>query len=213
MGSTIIAEKLSGQLKECIQLYDKKCGNDYVIVFGRGKKDILKYCHITFNQYNFWHLLGCKLEGKNHMGVYSQCKDGGDISEKLSLVHSYPEAYTKCGIFRKVFDFTANAKSIKIGYVAKCPEEVYLTMALGNETGIIGYDYAKGNKKFMIPKIVQEKKISSVSSELNKILFILSKKQSQKTYMNIEYEIKEGVVKEYFPQISGEIKINDNCST
>ena len=55
-------------------------------------------------------------------------------------------------------------------------------MALGNEIGIIGYDYAKGNKQFMIPKTVQEKKISSVSQDLSKILFILSKNQDQKTY-------------------------------
>lgn len=83
-------------------------------------------------------------------------------------------------------------------------------MALGNEIGIIGYDYAKGNKQFMIPKTVQEKKISSVSQDLSKILFILSKNQDQKTYTKIEYEIKKGVAKEYFPQISDDIKISEN---
>ena len=83
-------------------------------------------------------------------------------------------------------------------------------MALGNEIGIIGYDYAKGNKQFMIPKTVQEKKISSVSQDLSKILFILSKNQDQKTYTKIEYEIKKGVAKEYFPQIYDDIKISEN---
>lgn len=62
----------------------------------------------------------------------------------------------------------------------------------------------------MIPKTVQEKKISSVSSEQSKILFILSKNQNQKTYNNIEYEIKKGVAKEYFPQISDDIEISDS---
>lgn len=56
---------------------------------------------------------------------------------------------------------------------------------------------------------MQDKKISSMSSSLNKILFILSKDQTQKGYKNIEYEIKEGVAKEYFPQIPVEIKISD----
>lgn len=208
----MITKVLLEHLYECIQLYDKKCGNDYVIVFGRGKNDVLKYCHITFNNCNFWHLLGCKLNDKSHKEVYRQCKNGEDISEKLSLVHSYSEAYIKCEVFRKVFDFVSNAKYIKIGYVANCPEEFYLTMALGNEVGIIGYDYAKGNRNFMIPKTVQEKKISSVSDGLNKILFILSKKQSQKEYTNIEYEIKKGVIKEYFPQISAEMEISDSCN-
>lgn len=83
-------------------------------------------------------------------------------------------------------------------------------MALGNEIGIIGYDYAKGDKQFMIPKTVQEKKISSVSQDLSKILFILSKNQDQKTYTDIEYEIKKGVAKEYFPQISDDIMISEN---
>lgn len=129
--------------------------------------------------------------------------------EKISLVHSSSEAYTKCEIFERVFDFVSNAKCIKIGYVNNCPEEVYLSMALGNEIGIIGYDYPKINKNFMLPKTVQEKKISSMSSSLNKILFILSKDQSQKEYMRIEYEIKEGVVKEHFSQISMEMKVSD----
>lgn len=207
----MIAENLLRHLHECIQLYDKKCGNDYVLVFGKGKKNTVSYCHVTFNCYNFWHLLGCKLNDKDHKQVYSQCKNGEDISEKLSLVHSYSEAYTKCRIFNKIFDFVSNAKCIKIGYAVKCPEEFYLTMALGNELGITGYDYVKGNKQFMIPKTVQEKKISSVSPELSKILFILSKDQSQKAYANIEYEIKKDVAREYFPQISDEIEISDSC--
>ena len=206
----MISEKLLEHLNKCIQLYHEKCGRDYVIVFSKGKKNAVNYCRITFNEYNFWHLLGCKLNEKNHRKVYSQCKNGEDISEKFSLVHSYSEAYTKCEIFSKVFDFVSNAKCIKIGYIADCPEEYYLTMALGNEIGIIGYDYAKGDKQFMIPKTVQEKKISSVSQDLSKILFILSKNQDQKTYTDIEYEIKKGVAKEYFPQISDDIMISEN---
>lgn len=64
----------------------------------------------------------------------------------------------------------------------------------------------------MIPKTVQEKKISSVSQDLSKILFLMSKNQVQKTYTNIEYEIKKGVAKEYFSQISDDIKISDSIS-
>lgn len=208
----MITEKLLRHLNECIQLYDEKCDNDYIIVFSKGKKDTVNCCHITFNNFNFWHLLGCKLNVKDHDEVYFQCKNGDNISDKLSLVHSYSEAYTKCEIFKKVFDFISNAKYMKIGYIANCPEEFYLTMALGNEIGIIGYDYTKDNKRFMIPKTVQEKKISSVSSELSKILFILSKSQKQKSYTNIEYEIKKGVAKEYFSRVSDDIEISESIS-
>lgn len=205
----MISQKLLIYLKECIHLYDEKCGKDYVIVFAKGKKDIPQYCQITFHYFNFWHLLGCKLIGKDHAKIFSRCKNGEDISGELSLVHSYSEAYTKCEIFSKVFDFVSNAKYIKIGYVADCPEKIYLSMALGNETGIIGYDYIKGNRQFLIPKTVQKKKISSVSVETSKILFILSKAQSQKTYTKVEYEIKKGVIKNYLSQISADIEISD----
>lgn len=211
----MISKTLWERLKECIQLYDKKCGKDYMIVFGKGKNDTLKYCQITFHVYNFWHLVGCKLDDGNHVKVYEQCKNNEDVADvlkEISLVHSFSEAYMKCEIFERIFDFVSNAKMIKIGYVNQCPEEVYLTMALGNEIGIIGYDYPKANKKFMIPKTVQKKKISSMSSNLNKILFILSKDQKQLKYMDVEYEIKMGVVKEYFSQVSTEIEIDDRLS-
>lgn len=211
----MISETLLERLRDCIRIYDKKCGKDYVVVFAKGKNDTLKYCQLTFNVYNFWHLAGCRLDNGDHAEVYKQCKDSKDsedianILEKISLVHSYSEAYVKCEIFEKVFDFVSNAKCIKIGYANKCPEEIYITMALGNEIGIVGYDYPKINKRFMIPKTVQKKRISSMASSLNKILFILSKDQMQKEYENIEYEIKEGVAKEYFTQIPAEIKISD----
>ena len=57
-------------------------------------------------------------------------------------------------------------------------------MSLGNDNGFVGYDYPRdGNKKFLIPKSVQDKKVSMVSKGLNKILFIASKRQNQ----NAEY--------------------------
>lgn len=64
----------------------------------------------------------------------------------------------------------------------------------------------------MIPKTVQEKKISSMSKDLNKILFILSKCKTQKEYSKIEYEIKQGVMKEYLSQIPNDIAISGNCN-
>lgn len=47
-----------------------------------------------------------------------------------------------------------------------------------------------------------------VSKGLNKILFILSKPQSQKAYNNIEYEIKKGIVNEYISQIPQDIDVS-----
>lgn len=205
----MISENLLSILHSDIQIYDKKNGKDYLITFNKGKKDSLKYCQLTFYHYNFWHLLGCKTKNENSLDIYKSCRNKQDISKNIALVHSYTEAETKHSIFEKIFDFVANAKFIKLGYIGNCPEKFYLTMSIGNEVGFVGYDYTKNDKKkFLIPKSVQDKKLSIVTNEMNKILFILSKEQTQKAYINIEYEIKNGVVKEYLSEISKEIPIN-----
>lgn len=205
----MISEKLLAYLHNDIQLYDEKAGKDYLIAFGKGKNDELKCCQVTFYHYNFWHLIGCEVVSEDHLATYADCKDRKDISEEISLVHSYAEAEVKHSAFVKVFDFVANAKLIKMGYVGDCPEQFYLTMSLGNDNGFVGYDYPRdGNKKFLIPKSVQDKKVSMVSKGLNKILFIASKRQNQNAYNNVEYEIKKGIVAEYISQIPKYIDIS-----
>ena len=118
----MISENLLSILHNDIQIYDKKKGKDYLIVFGKGKKDSLKYCQITFHHFNFWHLLGCQIENGDLFNIYESCKNKKDISQNVSLVHSYAETENKHSVFMKVFDFVKNAKFIKIGYVGDCPE-------------------------------------------------------------------------------------------
>lgn len=199
----MISSKIQSILHNDIQIYDKKNGKDYLVVFGKGKNDTLKWCQLSFNNYNFWHLLGCKVKNKNHHIIYENCKAKKDVMNDISLVHSHAEADVKHVVFNNVFDFVANAKFVKIGYVEDSPEQFYLTMSIGNNIGFIGYDYPKnGNKNFLIPKSVQNKKISIVTKNTYKILFILSKQQNQKSYTTIEYEIKDKICNEYLPEIS-----------
>ena len=47
-------------LDESIQIYDKLCGKNYLIVFG--SKNKYKFIQTTIRQSSFWHLLGCSLE-------------------------------------------------------------------------------------------------------------------------------------------------------
>jgi len=204
----MISEKILKNLHNDIQIYDKKNGKDYLIVCSKGKNDKLKCCQITYNHFNFWHLLGCKIESENHLATYEACKAKEDVAVDISLVHSYAEAEVKHIVFEKVFDFVTNAKLIKVGYIGNCPEQFYLTMSMGNEVGFVGYDYPRdGNKNYLIPKSVQSKKISSVASNLNKILFIVSKQQNQDAYTNVEYEIKKGIMSEHLSEIPENIKI------
>ena len=47
-------------LQESIQLYDKLCGKNYLMVFG--SKNNYKFIQLTIRQSSFWHLLGCCLD-------------------------------------------------------------------------------------------------------------------------------------------------------
>ncbi|MBR4083995.1 MAG: hypothetical protein IKK33_06890 [Lachnospiraceae bacterium] len=199
-----IGSKTLAILHNDIQLYNKMKGNDYLIAFKKGKKDTLKYCQLTFQHYNFWHLLGCKIDNGDAELIYNECMHKKDISENVVFVHNFSNVEEKHCVFEKVFDFISKAREITIGYIGDCPEKYMIAMSLGNESGFVGYDYDRDNNKFMFPKTVQKKKISIVLADMNKIQFILSKPQEQKEYDTLEYEIKKDITKELLTEIPDE---------
>lgn len=199
-----IGKKTLAILHNDIQLYNKKNGKDYLIAFRKGKKDSLKFCQFTFKHYNFWHLLGCKIDNGDAELVYDECMNKKDISENMVFVHSFSNVEEKHFVFEKLFDFISRAREITIGYIGECPEKYMIAMSLGNESGFVGYDYDRDNDKFMFPKTVQKKRISTVLADMNKIQFILSKQQEQKEYDTIEYEIIKDVTLELLTEIPSE---------
>ena len=79
-------------LHESIQIYDKLCGKNYLIVFGA--KNNYKFIQLTIRQSSFWHLLGCCLDEDTNDGkrnTYLRCKNKEDISDKVSSVHNFSE--------------------------------------------------------------------------------------------------------------------------
>lgn len=84
-----IGSKTLAILHNDIQLYNKMKGNDYLIAFKKGKKDTLKYCQLTFQHYNFWHLLGCKIDNGDAELIYNECMHKKDISENVVFVHNF----------------------------------------------------------------------------------------------------------------------------
>ena len=199
-------------LHESIQIYDKLCGKNYLIVFGA--KNRYEFIQLTIRQSSFWHLLGCSLDedtndGKRH--TYLRCKNKEDVSDKISSVHSFSEITEKHTAMKNVFDFIAKATEIKVCYVVGCPEEYLFKIGTGNDIGIIGYDYPNdGSSSLLFPKSAQLKPISKLSKNPDRVLMILSKSINKKHYHKIEYEVKKGIHSELRKKIPDEIKVSSN---
>lgn len=197
-------------LHDSIQIYDKLCGKNYLIVFGA--KNNYKFIQITIRQSSFWHLLGYCLDEDTNGGkhsTYLRCKNKEDVSDKVSSVHNFSEIEEKYLAMKNVFDFISKAKEIKICYAKNCPEEYLFRIGAGNNTGIVGYDYPNDNSSnLLFPKSAQLKSISKISRNPDRVLMILSRKISEKHYNKIEYEISKNVYFELKEQIPNEIKVS-----
>ena len=207
----ITNDKLKEKLYKTSQLYDLRNNHDYLLVFNQGKKSENKYVEISFKHINFWHLLGCKLDkGADAESIYEACKNGIDMFNDVSLCHTAEEVITKSEIFEKTFDFITKAKLIKMVYTANSPDQYTFFMAIGNENGVVGYDYPRDRKRKsnLFPKSIQNKSLSKISKNYHKIVYILSKSYGEKEYKNIEYEIKEGVSMELITELPEDILVN-----
>lgn len=197
-------------LHESIQIYDKLCGKNYLIVFG--SKNNYKFIQLTIRQSSFWHLLGCCLDEDTNDGkrkTYLRCKNREDISNKVSSVHNFSEIEGKYLAMKNVFDFIAKAKEIKICYAVNCPEEYLFKIGAGNQTGIIGYDYPNNNpSNLLFPKSAQLKSIFKISRSPDRVLMILSKNISEKHYNKVEYELRKNIYSDLIEYIPDEMKVS-----
>lgn len=208
----MITSGIMEMLHESIQIYDKLCGKNYLIVFGAKNK--YNFIQLTIRQSSFWHLLGCSLEPDTNDGkrvTYLRCKKKEDISDKVSSVHSFSEITEKYSAMKNVFDFISKANQIKVCYVADCPEKYLFSVGTGNDSGIIGYDYPNDeSSNILLPKSAQLKSISKIIKNPDRVLMILSKKFREKHYCKIEYEIKKDIHSELIKYIPDEIKVSSN---
>lgn len=198
-------------LHESIQIYDRLCGKNYLIVFG--SKNKYKFVELTIRQSSFWHLLGCSLNQDSNEGkanTYIKCKNKEDVSDKISSIHSFSEITEKYDAMKNVFDFIAKASEIKICYVVGCPEEYLFKIGTGNNIGIIGYDHPNSSSSLLFPKSAQLKPISKLSKNPDRVLMIMSKNINTKHYHKIEYEIKKDIHSELIKHIPDEIKVSLN---
>lgn len=204
----MISENIMNLLHDAIQVFDKRCGQQYLIIFGaKGKYQFVK---IQIKQSHFWHLLGCKLEPDTNSSkgnTYSACINKIDVSEKISSIHGYSEIQEKYIAVQKVFDFIDKARQIKIGYTVDCPEQYIFQVGTGNEQGVIGYDYPNtGFKEYLLPKSAQLKPLSKIANTTFRIFLIISKHTGENQNIKIEYEIKKGLYEEIKEDLPENIK-------
>lgn len=207
----MITPRIMEILHESIQIYDRLCGKNYLIVFG--SKNKYKFVELTIRQSSFWHLLGCSLNQDSNEGkanTYLRCKNKEDVSDKISSIHSFSEITEKYDAMKNVFDFIAKASEIKICYVVGCPEEYLFKIGTGNNIGTIGYDYPNSGSSLLFPKSAQLKSISKLSKNPDRVLMIMSKNINTKHYHKIEYEIKKDIHSELIKHIPDEIKVSLN---
>lgn len=199
-------------LHESIRIYDKLCGKNYLIIFGSRNK--YKFIQLTIRQSSFWHLLGCSLDSDTNDGkhnTYLKCRNQEDVSDKISSVHSFSEITEKYSAVKNVFNFIEKASQVKICHVENCPEEYLFKIGVGNNIGIIGYDYPNDkSSNLLFPKSAQLKSISKLSKNPDRVLMILSKDIKQKYYYQIEYEIKKDIHSELIKYIPNDIKVSSN---
>lgn len=197
-GTKMVTNNVMNMLHNAIQVFDKRCGMCYLLIFGAKGK--YQFIQIQIKQTHFWHLLGCKLKPDSNEGkrnTYIACKNKEDICDRIVSQHGYSEIKEKYIAMQNVFDFVEKASQIRIGYAVHCPEQYQFQIGTGNAQGVIGYGYSNaGSSAYLLPKSAQLKALSKVTRTTFRIFVILSKKTGRCGAAKIEYEIKNGVYKE-----------------
>ncbi len=210
----MITDNIQKALHNNIDTYDELNNKQYLLCFSSGKNNGYSYVEIEMHNYNYWHLLGCKnICDDENVDVYQACMKKQDIKEHLILTHNAATVFEKEKAFRSTFNFVKNAKWIKIGYVKPSPEAYSLYMALGNMDGVVGYSYKSPHlKNYLIPKSCRSKSLKDLTSNQNKIIFILSKPIGTDKYNLLEYEIKKDtaldIINTEFPALKSKIDID-----
>lgn len=192
-------------VKSAIQVHNKLKDRTYLILYKTNAKQISKHMITPILEENFWHLVGCKMDDKMELSpeqkhhLYLKCVNGEDISDSLEYTRQPQDVSKKVNVINNVFDFVANAKTIRLCHTDGTPEAAMFRVGAGSTNGVIGYS---DEKKGMIPKTAQDKSIFNITRDSNgKIFLIISKPYGSAKYDRVDYAIS----KKIFPDIIDEI--------
>ena len=205
----MISEQNYEHVKKSIQIHAKLVGKSYLVLYKTSRNQTASVMEINVEEQGFWHLIGCRIDStlnlnsKEKHDLYISCLKGNDVSESLDYTRQPQDVKKKAYAFISVFDFISDAKSVVL-----CPtegtEEINMyKIGIGANTGIIGYDTAKG---YYYPKTTQDKSIFGIGNTANnRIFLILSKNCNEKKYTNIEYSISKKIFPDILEEIPGNI--------
>lgn len=192
-------------VKKAIKIHSKLKDRTYLILFKVNTKQKSKVMETPILEENFWHLVGCKINDslgltpeQKHQ-LYLDCLDEKDISGLLIYTRQAQDVSKKSNVVINMFDFIANAKSIRLCHTDGTPEAAMFRVGAGSNNGVVGYSV---EDKGMIPKTAQQKSIFKIKPDANdKIFLVISKPYGNAKYDRIDYAVSPKI----FPDIIEEL--------
>lgn len=153
-------------IKSAIKIYNKLVGKTYLILYKTSAKHKSKFMETTILEENFWHLVGCRIDGSLNLSkeqkhqIFLDCICEKDVSNYLEYTRQAQDVSKKANVVVNLFDFISNAKSIRLCHTNGSPEASMFRVGAGSFNGIIGYGETE---KGMIPKTAQQKSIFRIN--------------------------------------------------
>ena len=107
-------------VKKAIKIHSNLKDRTYLILYKVNSKQKSKVMETSILEENFWHLVGCKIDDSLNLTpeqkhqLYLDCLAGEDISKSLIYTRQPQDVSKKATVVINIFDFIANAKSIRL---------------------------------------------------------------------------------------------------
>lgn len=196
-------ESMLLHLKRGAELYMEYADTDLLVIYKQSKMDLYKFYEISFAKRNFMHLAGIRSKTVKAEAFLDACVMENIESKDCTPTHSISNMHSKISVLEQLLDLR-HSKCYKIGEKNLVTRVNDFEMAIGNASGVVGYDKRiskRGSKQIdrnclAIPTTLLTKPITDYSSNPQKIVFILQKEKKDTYYPKIFFEIKEGLLKE-----------------
>lgn len=135
----------------------------------------------------------------------------------LAQLHLGAKIYSKVSVLNQLLDLK-NSKCYKIGEKDLVTKNNDFEMAIGNSSGVVGYDHRislKGTNivdktKLPMPTTLITTPITQLVSKPEKIIFILQRNLDEEKYGKIFFEIKKDLLQEEYYLLPEQIRQHIN---
>lgn len=180
--------------------YSNLIGNTYLII-GKNRNSDFFWFQCRFEKKHFMHLLGIDSRTLKATEFYDKCNgynngedDGITVSDCTpSRNHSRVTLNEKCSCCADMLRIQ-DAKYMKVGLKDKISQYVDFSYAYGN-MATLGF---KAIRDTSVPVTLIPRNIDEFVIKKYKIVFVLKKKSTDKSYQEILMEAKEGLFSELY---------------